>query len=161
MKDAHDCGSCGHACGTGESLHSAIANAIVTRMMRNLATSVLVSSLAFAQLAHGDEPQIATRKVLDQLAVAFAKKDRPTIGKLIFDGWSGFRFTSTWGDANWLAAAKSLREATLQSASRAEATYQVKVGDRPREVKLLLGERGWQLDYNSFMGPFPEFRRGR
>ena len=92
---------------------------------------------------------------LAQLAAAFDAKDRATIDKSILDPWSGSRFTESWDDASWKAAARALRSARLKSSKPDERVYGVELRERPKDVTMTRRDHRWLLDYSSFMGPFP------
>ncbi len=118
------------------------------------ATVILVMvGVSLSLWAHAEAH--AADKLLQRLADAFAKKDLKSVSALINDPWSGQRFCASWDDQAWKAAARALRGAKLKSDSPAKRIYTVESGNRARDITVDLGDGGWRLDYNSFMGPFP------
>ena len=93
--------------------------------------------------------------VVKELADAFDQKDTAAVRERISDGFSGARFWETWSDEQWHAAAASLRDAKLKSASDAERVYTTHVGGAERDVGVRRSDGAWLLDYNEFQGPFP------
>ena len=89
------------------------------------------------------------------LADAFEAKDQKAIQGLISDGFSGSRFWPDWSDAQWHAAAVSLRGATLRTSAAEHRVYSVSQARGDRDVNMVLDDGHWRLDYNSFQGPFP------
>ena len=126
----------------------------------------LVLLALFAVIARCGEvcaaPLDDTDKLLRELADAFEKHDLKAIGARVDDGWSGLRFCASWDAAAWKAAATSLREAKRKSSSPRARVYTVTrrstngaSSAQARDVSLRIGDEGWRLDLNSFLGPFP------
>ena len=93
--------------------------------------------------------------VLSELAAAFEREDAGAARTRIGDGWSGSRFWVSWTHETWRAAGASLRGARLRSATSARRVYAVVDEGKAKEVAMDFVNDAWQLDYNTFKGPFP------
>jgi hypothetical protein len=128
-------------------------------LTRLVVVLVLAGLCCRASGSNETHPADATRLAL---AAAFEKKDVKVIGELVFDGWSGLRFTRNWGDNDWKVVSRAIREAKLKTSSVRTRIYSVTFywahapGVQTRDVEMSPDNVGhWKLDYNSFLGPFP------
>ncbi|MEY4564033.1 MAG: hypothetical protein RLZZ618_3310 [Pseudomonadota bacterium] len=126
---------------------------------RKLILTALVSAAPLAWSA--EEPE-NVKGIRLALADAFATQDRRKIGALILDTHSGLRlFTfSKENSAYWEDAGRALREARFVSSGTDKVMYAIywpTSGEykKERHISFLRRDVQWELDFASFMGPFP------